>query len=53
MVCGNLQQFLTATGAATGLQQGQQRKRVVLSTIVLSWAYVFLLCPLAKNQGIE
>jgi len=36
-----------------GQQRGQQREQLVLPTIVLSWAYVFLLSALAKNQGIQ
>ena len=41
--------FRWQLGPHQGLQGGQQRELVVLPTIVLSGAYVFLLCPLARN----
>ena len=45
--------FRRQLGPQLGLQRGPQWELFVLPTIVLSWAYVLLQCPLAKDQGIQ
>ena len=45
--------FRWQLGPQRGPQWGQWQELVVLPTIMLRLAYVFLQCPLAKNQRIQ